>query len=71
MSQLQYFAYPDYGVRLRERNSYNQAVLVGDRIECSGQGTYDILPLPLGFPLVPPFVPYCFLVQQGTWLTHP
>lgn len=38
MSQLQYYAYADHGVRLRERNSYHQAVRVGDRIECSGQG---------------------------------
>ncbi|KAL9020659.1 MAG: hypothetical protein Q9185_002107 [Variospora sp. 1 TL-2023] len=37
MSQLQYYAYADHGLRLRERSSYHQAVRVGDRIECSGQ----------------------------------
>lgn len=38
MSTLQYYAYPDQGVRLREKSSYSQAVRVGDRIECAGQG---------------------------------
>ncbi|KAL8938163.1 MAG: hypothetical protein Q9216_004040 [Gyalolechia sp. 2 TL-2023] len=41
MSQLQYYAYPGHGVRLRELYSYNQAVRIGDRIECSGQGGWD------------------------------
>ncbi|KAL8916607.1 MAG: hypothetical protein Q9208_008420 [Pyrenodesmia sp. 3 TL-2023] len=41
MSQLQYYTYPDYGFRLRETYSYNQAVRVGDRIECSGQGGWN------------------------------
>ncbi|KAL8991101.1 MAG: hypothetical protein Q9169_007949 [Polycauliona sp. 2 TL-2023] len=41
MSQLKYFAYPDHGVHLREKNSYHQAVRVGDRIECSGQGGWN------------------------------
>lgn len=43
MSQLQYYTYPDYGFRLRETYSYNQAVRVGDRIECSGQGIMSLL----------------------------
>ncbi|KAL8918471.1 MAG: hypothetical protein Q9172_005412 [Xanthocarpia lactea] len=41
MSTLQYYAYPDMGVRLREKTSYSQAVRVGDRIECAGQGGWD------------------------------
>ncbi|CAO1602541.1 hypothetical protein XANCAGTX0491_006152 [Xanthoria calcicola] len=41
MSTLQYYAYPDQGVRLREKSSYSQAVRVGDRIECAGQGGWD------------------------------
>ncbi|KAF2839934.1 L-PSP endoribonuclease family protein [Patellaria atrata CBS 101060] len=36
MSRLQYFVYPDQGLLLREKHSYNQAVRVGDRIECAG-----------------------------------
>ncbi|KAK2757756.1 l-psp endoribonuclease family [Colletotrichum kahawae] len=38
MSHLQYHAYKDHGVRQRKNFSYNQAVRVGDRIECAGQG---------------------------------
>ncbi|KAL8882493.1 MAG: hypothetical protein Q9198_000522 [Flavoplaca austrocitrina] len=41
MSQLRYYAYADHGVHLREINSYHQAVRVGDRIECSGQGGWN------------------------------
>lgn len=38
MSNLQYYAYPDMGRILLEKHRYQQAVRVGDRIECSGQG---------------------------------
>lgn len=38
MSHLQYYAYPGEGVRHLKEHNYNQAVRVGDRIECSGQG---------------------------------
>ncbi|CAG9993144.1 unnamed protein product [Clonostachys byssicola] len=38
MSHLQYYAYKGQGVEKRAAFSYNQAVRVGDRIECSGQG---------------------------------
>lgn len=38
MSHLQYYAYPGVGERNRKRNYYSQAVRVGDRIECAGQG---------------------------------
>ncbi|KAL2759918.1 hypothetical protein ACRALDRAFT_1026717 [Sodiomyces alcalophilus JCM 7366] len=41
MSHLQYFAYPDHGVRLQEAMHYSQAVRVGDRIECAGQCGWD------------------------------
>ncbi|KAH7125991.1 putative L-PSP endoribonuclease family protein [Dactylonectria macrodidyma] len=38
MSSLQYFAYKGVGERNRTNFGYNQAVRVGDRIECAGQG---------------------------------
>ncbi|KAH0431474.1 l-psp endoribonuclease family protein [Colletotrichum camelliae] len=41
MSHLQYYAYKDHGLRQRKNFSYNQAVRVGDRIECAGQGGWD------------------------------
>ncbi|EMR63771.1 putative l-psp endoribonuclease family protein [Eutypa lata UCREL1] len=41
MSHLQYYHYEKHGVRQREAFSYSQAVRVGDRIECAGQGGWD------------------------------
>jgi enamine deaminase RidA (YjgF/YER057c/UK114 family) len=41
MSNLQYYAYPGVGVRNRDQYGYQQAVRVGDRIECSGQGGWN------------------------------
>ncbi|KAJ9609895.1 NRAMP-like transporter smf-3 [Cladophialophora chaetospira] len=41
MSHLQYIAYPGVGERNCEKYRYNQAVRVGDRIECAGQGGWD------------------------------
>jgi S-adenosylmethionine hydrolase len=38
MSHLKYYAYEGVGVKNRKVFSYSQAVHVGDRIECSGQG---------------------------------
>lgn len=38
MSHLPYFAYPGVGEENRENYHYSQAVRVGDRIECAGQG---------------------------------
>lgn len=38
MSHLRYFAYDGVGKTNLEHYGYNQAVKVGDRIECSGQG---------------------------------
>ncbi|KAK4235435.1 hypothetical protein C8A03DRAFT_17819 [Achaetomium macrosporum] len=38
MAHLQYYAYKNIGVEKREKFSYSQAVRVGDRIECAGQG---------------------------------
>lgn len=43
MSHLQYYAYKGQGEKKRKQYSYNQAVRVGDRIECAGQGTYALL----------------------------
>lgn len=39
MSHLQYYAYKGVGQRNLKNYGYNQAVRVGERIECSGQGT--------------------------------
>ena len=39
MSHLSYYSYEGVGVRNRKQFSYSQAVRIGDRIECSGQGT--------------------------------
>lgn len=38
MSHLKYYAYESMGVEKQSKFSYSQAVRVGDRIECSGQG---------------------------------
>jgi len=39
MSPLQYFSYPGVGQRNLRSYGFSQAVRVGDRIECAGQGT--------------------------------
>ncbi|KAF4547621.1 Hypothetical protein D9617_39g039570 [Elsinoe fawcettii] len=41
MSHLKYYSYDGVGKRNREQYSYSQAVRVGDRIECSGQGGWN------------------------------
>ncbi|KAL2823432.1 hypothetical protein BDW59DRAFT_173434 [Aspergillus cavernicola] len=41
MSQLTYYNYPDIGKVQLEKFWYSQAVRVGDRIECAGQGGWD------------------------------
>lgn len=41
MSHLQYYAYNGHGERAIREFHYSQAVRVGDRIECAGQGTHD------------------------------
>ncbi|KAM3533150.1 hypothetical protein MY4038_003575 [Beauveria bassiana] len=41
MSHLRYYAYKDLGVKQRRDFHYSQAVRVGDRIECAGQGGWD------------------------------
>ncbi|KAM5364351.1 hypothetical protein ACJZ2D_011548 [Fusarium nematophilum] len=38
---LKYCSYERQGVRKRIKFSYNQAVRVGNKIECSGQGAWD------------------------------
>ncbi|KAL5397504.1 hypothetical protein PMIN06_002859 [Paraphaeosphaeria minitans] len=41
MSHLQYYAYKGVGERNLKHHGYQQAVRVGDRIECAGQGGWD------------------------------
>ncbi|GME25603.1 L-psp endoribonuclease family protein [Neofusicoccum parvum] len=41
MSGLKYYAYEGKGQRSLEKHWYSQAVRVGNRIECSGQGGWD------------------------------
>ncbi|KAK3721081.1 hypothetical protein LTR37_003371 [Vermiconidia calcicola] len=41
MSHLKYYSYKGYGESAREKSSYSQAVRVGDRIECAGQGGWN------------------------------
>lgn len=41
MSDLTYSSYPGVGQWAREVLGYSQAVRVGDRIDCSGQGGWD------------------------------
>ncbi|KAF3053526.1 hypothetical protein E8E11_011344 [Didymella keratinophila] len=41
MSHLQYYAYKGVGERNKGKYGYSQAVRVGDRIECSGQGGWN------------------------------
>lgn len=38
MSHLKYFNYPGWGTQWAD--TYSQAVRVGDRIECAGQGAF-------------------------------
>lgn len=38
MSHLKFYAYEGHGVRQQKVFRYSQAVRIGDRIECSGQG---------------------------------
>ncbi|EWZ80791.1 hypothetical protein NW765_014959 [Fusarium oxysporum] len=39
MSHLKYYAYDGVGARNKQQFKYSQAVRVGDKIECTGQGT--------------------------------
>ncbi|KAI1081850.1 putative L-PSP endoribonuclease family protein [Whalleya microplaca] len=41
MSHLQYYAYNGIGVENQQKFWYSQAVRVGDRVECAGQGGWD------------------------------
>jgi hypothetical protein len=38
MSHLQYYNYEGVGEKNKEEYWYSQAVRIGDRIECAGQG---------------------------------
>jgi hypothetical protein len=39
MSHLKYYAYDKVGLKKQQQFKYSQAVRIGDRIECSGQGS--------------------------------
>ncbi|KAL5339963.1 putative L-PSP endoribonuclease family protein [Aspergillus crustosus] len=41
MSHLTYTNYPGMGQLLSNKNKYSQAVRIGDKIECSGQGGWN------------------------------
>ncbi|RMJ26074.1 Endoribonuclease L-PSP [Aspergillus sp. HF37] len=41
MADLQYYAYDHVGKQNQKAYHYSQAVRVGDRIECAGQGGWD------------------------------
>ncbi|KAE8410701.1 L-PSP endoribonuclease family protein [Aspergillus pseudocaelatus] len=41
MSHLTYYSYDGVGKRNQEKFKYSQAVRIGDRIECAGQGGWD------------------------------
>ena len=41
MSHLKYYAYEPFGTRQQQNFHYSQAVRVGDRIECAGQGMFS------------------------------
>ncbi|KAH6637642.1 Endoribonuclease L-PSP/chorismate mutase-like protein [Boeremia exigua] len=41
MSSLQYYSYQGVGERNLEQHGYSQAVRIGDRIECAGQGGWN------------------------------
>ncbi|KAH6662969.1 endoribonuclease L-PSP [Halenospora varia] len=41
MSKLQYFAYKGHGQANLKQHGYQQAVRVGNRIECAGQGGWN------------------------------
>ncbi|KAK2803388.1 hypothetical protein FQN50_007047 [Emmonsiellopsis sp. PD_5] len=43
MSHLNYCDYEGFGQTARKNTHYSQAVRIGDRIECSGQGGWDRL----------------------------
>lgn len=42
MSKLEFFDTPGYGEIARTRNRYRQALRIGDRVEISGQGGWDV-----------------------------
>ncbi|CAM1502491.1 Fc.00g044750.m01.CDS01 [Cosmosporella sp. VM-42] len=50
MSHLKYYAYPGAGEWARDNIGYSQAVRVGDRVECSGQGGWKFTEAGIAFP---------------------
>lgn len=68
MSHLQFFAYEGQGVEKPKSFSYSQAVRVGDRIECSGQGELAHNTLPPKAHLLPvPSKVRLTLSIEGGW----
>ena len=47
MSHLQYYNYEGVGEKNKEKYWYSQAVRIGDRIECAGQGGLALGPIVL------------------------
>lgn len=46
MSGLQYYTYPKWGEKAAKDFNYSQAVRIGTRIECAGQGKHSAPPPP-------------------------
>lgn len=46
MHGLKAYVYPGFGEYVRDNLGYSQAIRIGDRIECSGQGTPCLSDLP-------------------------
>ena len=47
MAHLQYSYYPGVGEEATKVHGYKQAVRVGDKIECSGQGDLNSISAPM------------------------
>ena len=51
MSHLTYYAYKGVGERNQKQYQYSQAVRIGDRIECAGQGKHSQQMIEIGVKL--------------------
>ena len=58
MAHLPYFNYKGFGEMASEKYWYSQAVRIGDRIECSGQGKSPTSQKPLDSPNILTLFPY-------------
>ena len=52
MSHFQYYNYEGVGEKNKEEYWYSQAVRIGDRIECAGQGGLALGPIVLGKAMI-------------------